>query len=107
MRVADWYIIFAEFRGSLSMSYVVHVLQPGERLILTGRLHWIGYWRGLIARHTAEINMDKVETVQVEQSLFGRIFDYGIVSIKGSGASIETLRDVAEPIAPRSAITAR
>jgi hypothetical protein len=29
------------------MSYVRHVLQPGESLVLTGHLHWIGYWRSL------------------------------------------------------------
>ena len=65
------------------------------------------YKRGLIARHTAEMNMDKVETVLVEQSLLGRMLDYGAISIRGSGASIETLRTVARPLALRSAITAR
>jgi uncharacterized membrane protein YdbT with pleckstrin-like domain len=63
--------------------------------------------RGFIARSTAEMNMDKVETVLVEQSLLGRMFNFGAISIKGSGASIETLRNIADPIALRSAITAR
>ena len=53
------------------------------------------------------MNMDKVETVAVTQSLLGRLLDYGAITIKGSGASIETLRNIADPVALRSAITAR
>jgi hypothetical protein len=158
--------IRARVEGIDFMSYVSHVLQPGEKLLMTGRLHWIGYWRafvclalalglvmtpamrtaleigavalgvagvgfalhvallrwgteigvtdrrviykhGVIARYSAEMNMDKVETVAVTQSLLGRVLNYGAITIKGSGASIETLRNIADPVALRSAITAR
>ena len=30
------------------MSYVDSVLQPGERIILRGRLHWIVYWHAIL-----------------------------------------------------------
>src|SRR5258706_14831965 len=122
------------------MSYVKSVLQPNEHVIVTGRLHWIIYWRailclvlgaallvleqiygvdqtvkgvsaalvfvlfmifflhpwfvrwiteiavtnkrliyntGFINRHTAEMNLDKVESVDVDQSVLGRMLDYG------------------------------
>lgn len=29
------------------MSYVRHVMQPGEALIIEGRPHWIAYWRAI------------------------------------------------------------
>src|SRR6185295_5510700 len=33
------------------------------------------YKRGFITRHTAEMNMDKIESVQVDQSVLGRLLD--------------------------------
>ena len=33
--------------GSDSMSYVAHVLQPGEKILKVGVPHWIGYWRSI------------------------------------------------------------
>src|SRR5207249_205653 len=40
------------------------------------------YKRGFINRHTAEMNMDKVESVDVEQSVLGRLLDYGTIVVK-------------------------
>ncbi|KPF80540.1 hypothetical protein IP88_00240 [alpha proteobacterium AAP81b] len=59
---------------------------------------------GLIARQTQEINVSKVETVLVDQSLFGRLFDYGTVTIKGTGGSWEPLAMIRAPLRLRSAI---
>lgn len=64
------------------------------------------YKRGLLARHTIEMNMDKVESVDVTQDLFGRMLDYGTVLIRGTGASLEPLSTIATPLALRNAITA-
>ncbi len=167
------------------MSYVNSVLQPGERVITRGRLHWIVYWqailflvlgivlvvwepadawggmlrpataiafgvlfvlsfahawfirwiteiavtdrriiykRGFINRHTEEMNMDKVASVDVDQSILGRILDYGTVHVLGTGGSqavdransdrsvargIEHLHRIASPLALRNAITAK
>jgi uncharacterized membrane protein YdbT with pleckstrin-like domain len=154
------------------MSYLKHILQPGENVIFDGRLHWIIYrkailflictvlavvaavhfrdtqyrwaislalilvfalltllfalhawWQsftteiavttgrviyktGFIKRHTVEMNMDKVESVDVDQSLLGRILGYGTVDIRGTGASIEQLEYIARPLELRNAITA-
>lgn len=63
--------------------------------------------RGLIRRHTVEMNMDKVESVDVDQSVLGRIFNYGDVTVRGTGASIEPLRMIGDPLHFRSGVTAR
>jgi uncharacterized membrane protein YdbT with pleckstrin-like domain len=60
--------------------------------------------RGFIARHTEEMNITKVETVDVEQTVAGRIFGYGTVLIRGVGSSLEPLRVVSAPIALRNSI---
>jgi uncharacterized membrane protein YdbT with pleckstrin-like domain len=149
------------------MSYVQHVLQPGEQVRRISRIHWIVYWpgiaaallavvayalsdtrylpgiwrytayalalvavvllvkqwlelwvteiavtdrrviykKGLIRRQTNEMNMDKVESVQIDQSILGRMLDYGDVTILGTGEGFETLRTIASPIELRNSIT--
>jgi uncharacterized membrane protein YdbT with pleckstrin-like domain len=155
------------------MSYVKHILQPGENVLVIGRLHWILYWpaiiwllccggavaaaihfratnyrwlisvmlaglflllavfalvnawwriftteiavtthrviykTGFITRHTTEMNIDKIESVVVDQSILGRLFDYGTLDIRGTGASIEQLTRIAHAIQLRNAITSR
>jgi uncharacterized membrane protein YdbT with pleckstrin-like domain len=43
------------------------------------------YKKGLIRRQTNEMNMDKVESAKIDQSILGRILDYGNVTILGTG----------------------
>jgi uncharacterized membrane protein YdbT with pleckstrin-like domain len=158
------------------MSYVKHVIQPGERIVIVGHVSWVIYhraifcvilggvllileavflppsgtrtdlmygtaaafglaalltaaqawfirWtteiavtdkriifkRGFINRHTAEMNMDKVSSVDVDQSILGRVFDFGSVHIHGTGGShaIERLDRIANPVGLRNAIDVR
>jgi len=63
--------------------------------------------RGLIRRHTIEMNMDKVETVDVDQSLAGRLLNYGDIVVHGTGSSIEPFRKISAPLAFRNQVTAR
>ena len=155
------------------MSYLGQILQPDEKVLFDGHLHWIIYrrtiilavvaalclgvlrflddrhglkfsalslafilgvlalaaalhawWRsftteiavtstrviyktGFIRRHTVEMNMDKVESVDVDQSFLGRLLGYGSVQVRGTGASLERLDYIAHPLALRNAITSR
>ncbi len=54
--------------------------------------------RGLISRDTVEMNLGKVESVHVNQSLLGRLLDYGDVTVVGTGASLEPLIGIARPL---------
>jgi uncharacterized membrane protein YdbT with pleckstrin-like domain len=69
--------------------------------------HRVIYKTGFIRRYTAEMNMDKVESVDVVQPLLGRLLDYGSVRVRGTGASLEQLDYVGHPLALRNAITVR
>ena len=62
--------------------------------------------RGFIRRATMEMNLQKIESVDVDQSLIGRIFDYGTVTIRGVGSSYEPLRLIDAPLKLRSTVTA-
>jgi uncharacterized membrane protein YdbT with pleckstrin-like domain len=62
---------------------------------------------GFITRQTFEMSLDKVESVDVNQSIPGRIFNYGNVTIRGVGEGVETIKTIASPLAFRNSITAR
>jgi uncharacterized membrane protein YdbT with pleckstrin-like domain len=64
------------------------------------------YKRGFIRRHTIEMNMDKVESVDVDQSVWGRILNYGTIVVHGTGGDLEPLRRIDSPIEFRSGVTA-
>jgi len=60
---------------------------------------------GFISRKTTEMHMDKVEGVDVEQSILARILDYGDVVVRGAGIGIEPIRTVSAPLELRNHIT--
>jgi PH (Pleckstrin Homology) domain-containing protein len=119
-------------KGSV-VGYIDHVLQPGEKIGYQGSVSWLILYLpaiilaviGVVAsalapgwiiaamsffiirRNTVEVNMDKIESVDVNQTLLGRIFDHGDVTIKGTGSTLEPLRSVDRPIAFRNEVTAR
>jgi uncharacterized membrane protein YdbT with pleckstrin-like domain len=67
----------------------------------------IVFKRGFIRRHTVEMNMDKVESVDVDQSILGRVFDFGDIVVRGTGVGIEPLRNIQAPLQFRNYVTAR
>jgi hypothetical protein len=44
------------------------------------------------------MNLNKVESLHVNQGLMGRILDYGDVTVVGTGASLEPLRGISKPL---------
>lgn len=155
------------------MSYLDKILQPGERVLVTGRLHWVIFlpalllliaaiavaiwtalssldpgqqivvyafagvllaagavifvarlvtrWtmqfavtnhrivvkRGLLSLHTIEMNVDKVESVDVDQTILGRMLGFGTVTVHGTGARWDPISLVADPLRFRNAITSQ
>jgi uncharacterized membrane protein YdbT with pleckstrin-like domain len=60
---------------------------------------------GFIRRRTFEMALDKVESVDVNQTIMGRIFGYGDVTIQGVGEGKEIIPTIADPLQFRSHIT--
>jgi uncharacterized membrane protein YdbT with pleckstrin-like domain len=61
---------------------------------------------GLVARSTVEMNLAKIESVRVEQTVMGRLLGYGSIIVTGTGSTMDPIRFIADPIAFRQAIQA-
>jgi uncharacterized membrane protein YdbT with pleckstrin-like domain len=64
------------------------------------------YKAGLLSRHTLEMNRAKVESVTVDQTMLGRIFGYGTIIVRGTGSTLEPIRNISDPLTFRSHIVA-
>lgn len=58
---------------------------------------------GFISRQTIELNVHKVESVQVMQGMLGRLFNYGTLVISGAGAPQAPIPGISNPMAFRRA----
>src|SRR5512138_2876281 len=58
---------------------------------------------GFIRRQTVEINLSKVESIQVDQGVVGRMFDFGTLVISGTGTSHAPITGISAPMAFRKA----
>jgi uncharacterized membrane protein YdbT with pleckstrin-like domain len=64
------------------------------------RLGWIG-------RRSIEILITKVESIVVEQTLAGRLFDYGTIVVTGTGGTHEVFTGIAAPLEFRERVQAQ
>ena len=87
--------LIALFLGVFQMTRA-WLWQVNTEITVTNRR--IIYKTGFISRNTVEMNLDKVESVLVRQSLIGRMFDYGTVIIRGVGAGLEPVRLISHPL---------
>ncbi|MBI2276319.1 MAG: PH domain-containing protein [Dechloromonas sp.] len=58
---------------------------------------------GFIRRNTVEINIGKVESIQVEQEVLGRIFNFGTLIISGAGTPQAPIPGISKPMLFRKA----
>jgi uncharacterized membrane protein YdbT with pleckstrin-like domain len=53
---------------------------------------------GLISRKTVELKISRVESVQVDQSIVGRIFNYGSIIVSGAGGPQAPIPNISMPL---------
>ena len=59
---------------------------------------------GLIQRRTLELLIRQVEAISVDQSLMGRIFNFGTITLTGTGGVRETFQNISNPLEFRRSI---
>jgi len=58
---------------------------------------------GFIQRNTTEMFLEKVESIRVDQGILGRIFDFGSITISGTGGDKSPVKNVSHPLEFRKA----
>jgi len=53
---------------------------------------------GWIRRNTLELLLNKIESVSVDQSIIGRIFDFGSITVTGTGGAKSPFQKIAKPM---------
>jgi hypothetical protein len=87
--------LIALFLGLFQLIRAWIVAVNTEIIVTTRR---VIYKTGFISRNTVEMNLDKVESVLVRQGILGRMLDFGTVIIRGVGAGLEPVDNIAAPL---------
>ena len=58
---------------------------------------------GFISRQTIELNISKVESIQVNQGILGRVFNFGTLVISGAGNPQAPIPGISDPMSFRRA----
>lgn len=59
---------------------------------------------GLIVRQTIDIPLDKIESIDIRQSIIGSLFKYGELTITGTGGTRNVINYLCKPLACRRVI---
>ena len=59
---------------------------------------------GWLSRRTIELNMSKVESVQVDQDILARLLNYGTITVIGTGGTKEPFALIDDPMSFRHAV---
>jgi uncharacterized membrane protein YdbT with pleckstrin-like domain len=60
--------------------------------------------RGIISRKTEEMKVTSIETVEINQGIWGRLFGFGTIKVTGRGISDVVFKGLDDPIAVKRQI---
>jgi uncharacterized membrane protein YdbT with pleckstrin-like domain len=60
---------------------------------------------GLIRRRSLEVTLGKIESVQVDQGILGRVLNFGTIIVAGSGGTPQSFQSIAAPMVFRSHVS--
>ncbi len=53
---------------------------------------------GLIQRNSLDLRLPKIESVEINQGILGRLLGFGTITITGSGGTHQGFKGIADPI---------
>ena len=90
------WVIFFTWKSILTLTIYAWMKRWLSEFVITNRR--IVIKEGFIARRTFEMNLSKIETVNVDQTVMGRILNYGSITIIGTGGTTETFHNISRPM---------
>ena len=94
--------IFVSLKALLTLFIAPIVARATSEFAVTNRRVIIKV--GLVSRRTVELNLEKVESIGVEQTVLGRILGYGAIVVVGTGGTKEPFSRIADPMGFRRAV---
>jgi uncharacterized membrane protein YdbT with pleckstrin-like domain len=95
------WVIFFSLKSIFTLTIYAWLKRWLSEFVITNRR--IVIKEGFIARRTFEMNLSKIETVNVDQTVMGRMLNFGSITIIGTGGTKETFHNIARPMAFRKA----
>ncbi|MDB5255429.1 MAG: hypothetical protein JWM14_124 [Chitinophagaceae bacterium] len=89
------WIIFFSLRSIFSLFIIPMIQRATDQFAVTNKRIIIK--TGLISRKIVEMNISKLETVNVRQSIMGRILGYGALEFTGTGGTKEIFINIYHP----------
>ncbi len=90
------WIIFISIRALLTLFIAPLIDRYTDEFAITNKRVMVK--TGLISRKTLEMNHSKIESVNVEQSILGRILGFGTIRIVGTGGTKESFTNIKKPL---------
>ncbi len=90
------WIVFISLRALITIFIAPIIAYTTSEFAITNKRVIIKV--GLIGRKTLEMNLQKIETVNINQGILGRMLGYGTVTIVGTGGTRESFLQIANPI---------
>ena len=59
---------------------------------------------GIIERKSVELILNKIEAIRVDQSIFGRMLNFGTLDVTGTGGTREVFANIARPVEFRNRV---
>lgn len=94
-------LLLPAFGIGLLLWLAVYIKHKSTELAITNKRVIAKF--GFISRRTVEINIHKVESMQVDQSVLGRIFNFGTLVISGAGDPQAPIPGISRPLEFRKA----
>lgn len=91
----------AAFIGAFSLLWGLMFWMTYQFSILTIKKKQVILRTGLFVRQTTDIPLNKIETIDIRQSLLGSIFQYGLLVITGTGGSRQAINYLSKPLTCR------
>ena len=90
------WVIFLSFRALFTLFIAPIMDRYTDEFAITNKRVVIK--TGLISRKTVELNLNKIESVNVDQTIMGRIFGFGNITIIGIGGTHEFFVNIRKPL---------
>jgi Bacterial PH domain len=86
-------VVLIVIGGAVALGGLLH--RNSTELSVTNRRVTIK--TGIVLRHTMEILLGKVESIEVDQTIMGRILGFGSIVVRGTGGTPEPIQLISNP----------